>query len=283
MVKMKTLIDVDQVKINLDNPNWQIIDCRFSLADTQAGYKAYQDQHVRGAMYAHLDDHLSGTVIDGRTGRHPLPEINAWFDQVSQWGLDASKQVVAYDDSGGAFAARLWWLLRWTGHESVAVLDGGWQACLDSNLPTDRLMPVQPSNESDSTQYDTHPALTKQVSVEQVMEDDFLLLDARDEARFRGEIEPIDPVAGHIPGALCAPFSGNLTENGFFKTKAELQDRFSGFTAESESKPLVCYCGSGVTATHNILAMVHAGLSEPALYPGSWSEWITDPNRPVEK
>jgi thiosulfate/3-mercaptopyruvate sulfurtransferase len=280
---MRTLIDVDQVRINLDNPNWQIIDCRFSLADEGSGFRAYQDQHIRGAIYAHLNNQLSGTVIAGKTGRHPLPEINDWIDQVLAWGLNPSKQVVAYDDAGGAFAARLWWLLRWIGHESVAVLDGGWQAWIGSDLPTNRLAPMQRPLDSDTTQYDSDPGLTKQVSVVQMMDHDFLLLDARDEARFRGEIEPIDPVAGHIPGAVCAPFSDNLGADGFFKSKAELTDRFTNLITPSEHRPVVCYCGSGVTATHNILAMVHAGLPEPGLYPGSWSEWITDPERPIEQ
>ena len=282
-IAMRTLIDVDQVRINLDNPDWQIVDCRFSLADEEAGFRAYQDQHIRGAIYAHLDNHLSGPVIEGKTGRHPLPEVNDWIDRVLLWGLDPSKQVVAYDDAGGAFAARLWWLLRWIGHESVAVLDGGWQAWIESDLPTNQLEPMQRPIDADTTQYDSDPGLTKQASVAQVMDHDFLLLDARDHARFRGEVEPIDPVAGHIPGAVCAPFADNLASDGRFKSKSELLDRFSDLTTPSKHKPVVCYCGSGVTATHNILAMVHAGLSEPALYPGSWSEWITDPDRPIEK
>jgi thiosulfate/3-mercaptopyruvate sulfurtransferase len=280
---MRTLVDIDQVRINLDNPGWQLIDCRFSLADEEAGFSAYQEQHIRGAIYAHLNNHLSGTVIEGKTGRHPLPEISDWIDQVLEWGLNPSKQVVAYDDAGGAFAARLWWLLRWIGHESVAVLDGGWQAWIGSDLSTSSLVPMQRPVDSDTTQYDSNPGLTKQVGAAQVMSQDLLLLDARDPARFRGEIEPIDPVAGHIPGAICAPFADNLNSDGFFKSRQDLLERFNELTALHDHKPVVCYCGSGVTATHNILAMVHAGLSEPALYSGSWSEWITDPDRPIAK
>jgi thiosulfate/3-mercaptopyruvate sulfurtransferase len=280
---MRTLLDIQQLRVNLDNPDWQVIDCRFSLTDAEAGLKAYQEQHIRGAIYAHLNDNLSGTVIAGTTGRHPLPEIGTWIEQVLQWGINPSKQVIAYDDAGGAFAARLWWLLRWIGHESVAVLDGGWQAWLAQNQPTNNLAPMQRPPDNDNTEYDSNPGLTSQVTASQITDDHYLLIDARDEARYRGEVEPIDPVAGHIPGAQCMPFSENLDSDGFFKPITQLQQRFAPLLDSNNHKPVVCYCGSGVTAAHNILAMVHAGLSEPALYPGSWSEWITDPRRPIEK
>ncbi len=278
---MHTIIDIDQLETHLDDPDWQVIDCRFSLANKEEGYQAYQDQHISGALYAHLNDQLSGAVIAGKTGRHPLPEKSTWIEQVLSWGIKPSKQVIAYDDMGGAFAARLWWLLRWIGHESVAVLDGGWQAWQNRHLPTDGLIPGLSRNNPGKDRYDGLPEQTRQADVEQVMKADSLLLDARDEARYRGEVEPIDPVAGHIPGAICVPFSDNLTQAGTFKSKQELQRRFAAILAGSEHQSVICYCGSGVTATHNILAMVHAGLREPMLYPGSWSEYVTDPDRPI--
>ena len=189
------------------------------------------------------------------------------------YGAQAETQVVAYDDMGGMFAARLWWMVRWTGHRAVAVLDGGYQAWLERG---GRHTPI----DADRTRAVPPPVSMRQVR-EHVDAGTWTFVDARASDRFRGENETIDPVAGHIADALSAPFQGNLGENGRFLEPAALQRRFNALLADEGGKPVVCYCGSGVTAAHNVLAMVHAGLPEPALYPGSWSEWITEPGNPV--
>ncbi len=280
---MNTIISADELETHLADPNWLVFDCRFSLANEQQGYAHYREQHVTGARYAHLNHNLSGTIVPGKTGRHPLPDRNVWLQQVGLWGIDPAKQVVAYDDMGGAFAARLWWLLRWIGHDRIAVLDGGWQTWCRQQKPVDDRIPESEHSNPAQSPYQTLPSLTRQVTIEQLTAGRYLLLDARDEPRYRGEVEPIDPVAGHIPGALCMPFSGNLAPDGHFKSTAELHARFTSLPHGTDALPIACYCGSGVTASHNILAMVHAGMPEPALYPGSWSEWILDPARPIER
>lgn len=249
----------------------RVFDCRFDLADADAGGQRYMEGHIPGAAYLHLKIDLSGPVDPGRTGRHPLPARTAFEALLTRHGATPETQVVAYDDMGGMFAARLWWMVRWNGHGAVAVLDGGYQAWLEregTHTATDSVRP---------------PSVPSPVSMQHLRErtGTWTLLDARASDRFRGENETIDPVAGHIPGALNAPFQGNLGDDGRFLEPAALQRRFDALLADQEGKPVVCYCGSGVTAAHNVLAMVHAGMPEPALYPGSWSEWITDPGNPV--
>ena len=271
-----TLISVQDLADNFDKGQWQVFDCRFSLQDENAGRKAYDTAHIPGARYADMKQQLSAPHIPGETGRHPLPERSQWLERVEHWGIEPQTQVVLYDDVGGATAARMWWMLRWAGHERVAVLDGGWQAWQAAGLPESDEEPAPPTPAKES--HEALPALAKLVEVAGIDLQNQCLLDARDEARYRGEAEPIDPVAGHIPGALCLPYSGNLDGDGQFRDRASLQQRFAVLPG---GRPVVCYCGSGVTAAHNILAMVHAGLPEPILYAGSWSEWITDPDRPV--
>ena len=251
----------------------RVFDCRFDLADADAGGRRYAEGHIPEAVYLHLNVDLSAPVEPGRTGRHPLPGRATFEALLAEHGVTTEMQVVAYDDLGGMFAARLWWMVRWSGHRAVAVLDGGYRAWLEregTHTP------------SDST---PAPAPPPPVSMQQIREHvdagTWTLLDARASDRFRGENETIDPVAGHIAGALNAPFQGNLGDDGRFLESAALQRRFDALLADAGGKPVVCYCGSGVTAAHNVLAMVHAGLPEPALYPGSWSEWITDPDSPI--
>jgi thiosulfate/3-mercaptopyruvate sulfurtransferase len=276
---MNELIKVKGLKEMMSDPDVLVFDCRFNLLQPEAGHADYLQKHIAGALYADLNKDLSSPHIAGKTGRHPLPDRSMWIAKVQHWGISPDKLVVAYDDAGGAFAARLWWLLRWIGHERVGVLDGGWQAWLANQGQTDGgEQSSQPTSDYD---YATCESLCSEVTVQDVDASEYQLVDAREMVRFRGEYEPIDPVAGHIPGAMCSPMSGNLEKNGFFKKAAELQEKFAGL--ERSGKPLLCYCGSGVTATHNILALRIAGFEEPALYAGSWSEWITDPLRPVAR
>lgn len=276
---MNTLISVAQLSALLGEATIMIFDCRFTLAEPAAGRGAYRQAHIPGAYFADMNQDLSTPHIPGKTGRHPLPAKGDWIARVRSWGLHPGIQVVLYDDNGGASAARMWWMLQWIGHEKVAVLNGGWQAWMGTNNP---VTDVVPAPHAPSTfDYASQRPAARLVSVEEVNGRAQLLLDARDPSRFRGEVEPIDPVAGHIPGAVCSPFSANLNPGGAFKTAEELRAKFAA--AGRSEVPVVCYCGSGITACHNILAMRIAGLPMPALYAGSWSEWITDPARPVER
>ena len=270
-----TLISADDLAtLVTNNAPLRIFDCRAQLGNPQRGAELFAIGHIAGALHADLDRHLSAPP--GDRGRHPLPHKEAWLAQVQQWGLQPEEQVVVYDDVGGQTAARAWWMFRWLGHQAVAVLDGGmqhWSMPLESGSEAK----TQPSHFSATS------GLTRLWQATQVMENlqtqEHALLDARSAARFRGEEEPIDPVAGHIPNAVCLPSADNLTEAGLFKSPAALRQRFAHLQADKT----VCYCGSGVTATHNVLAMKIAGLAEPALYADSWSGWITDSTRPIAR
>ena len=274
-----TLIGADLLSTHLTSPLWRVIDCRFSLDNPARGYQDYLTSHIPGALYAHLNDDLSSLIIPGKTGRHPLPNIAALIEKINVWGIDHHTQVVVYDDNTGAFAARLWWLLRWLGHKKVAVLNGGWDHW-SKQYSSDNQIPHYEKTHFIAT---IHPEKVVDASfvLSAIKNHTHTLLDARALERYHGEQEPIDPVAGHIPTALCVPFAGNLTEAGLFKSPTELAARFDPWIKNNQG--VVCYCGSGVTATHNILAFVHAGFDEPQLYAGSWSEWITDPSRPTTK
>ncbi|MFZ6027972.1 MAG: sulfurtransferase [Chloroflexota bacterium] len=276
-----TLITPLELAAHLDDPNWIVVDCRFSLADTGRGRAAYEQAHVAGAIYAHLNDDLSSTVIPGVTGRHPLPAPEAAAAAFGRLGISPGMQVVAYDDMGGALAAaRLWWMLRWLGHEAVAVLDGGWQRWLGENLPTRRSIETRPLQAFTAQM---RPELMVNAAQVDAMRQDpaARLLDARTADRYRGENETIDPVAGHIPGAVSAPFIENLTSAGTFAPREQLQARYRALLGNIPAESVAVYCGSGVTAIHNLLAMKVAGLGDARLYPGSWSEWITNPERPT--
>ena len=274
-----TLIDTGTLAGKLNAPAWVVIDCRFSLSDTGAGERAYLEAHIPGARYAHLDRDLS-SPITADSGRHPLPDVSALAKRLGEWGIDRHSQVVAYDDSGGAMAVRLWWLLRWLGHEGVAVLDGGWQKwCREGREITASMPQVQ------AKAFIPHPDDGKWLSTPQIQAamaaGDILLLDARTAERFRGEHEPIDPVAGHVPGAANFPLQQNLAADGSFLTAEELHVLYERRLQGRGAAEVVHMCGSGVTAAHNLLAMEHAGLHGSRLYAGSWSEWIRDPQRPV--
>lgn len=268
-----TLIEASHLK--LDNDDWAIIDTRFYLAEPDKGEAAYLAGHIPGAVYAHLDRDLSATPT-GTNGRHPLPSAEHMAERFSSWGIDEDVQVVAYDDVGGQFAARLWWMLRYLGHHAVAVLNGGLPA-FDGELRTGREQRTARSftpQARESMRIDVDALVTTR--------HEHLLVDARAGERFRGESETLDPVAGHIPGANSLPCASNLDGDGRFIPTDELRARFTPVIGERDASEVVSYCGSGVTACHNLLAMETAGIYGARLYPGSWSEWCADESRPVE-
>lgn len=273
-----TLIDAATLHAHLTDPNWIVVDCRFNLMATDAGRLAYHEAHLPGARYAHLDEDLAGTVT-ATTGRHPLPDPARLAPRLGEWGIDQATQVVVYDDLGGMLAAaRLWWLLRWLGHPAVAVLNGGLTAWRAAGLPLTAELPDGSPTVFTAQPDDRLWLTTAQV---QALPAENVLLDARGAARYRGEVEPIDPVAGHIPGAINLPTEGHLASDGRFLPVAELRARFAAVLGERAATRVVHCCGSGVTACHNLLAMEAAGLQGSRVYAGSWSEWIRDPARPV--
>jgi thiosulfate/3-mercaptopyruvate sulfurtransferase len=258
-----------------------IFDCRFDLADPKAGETAYVDGHIFGAFYAHLDRDLSGTAT-GKNGRHPLPDRDALVRQLAACGLSKGQQVVAYDAQGGMYAARLWWLLRWLGHESVAVLDGGLQAWLAAGFKLDTAPPEAPP-EGDFVPGEPLATTADAAAIERNLSShERLVVDARAPDRYRGENETLDPIGGHIPGAANRFFKDNLGPDGRFKPAAILREEFIQVLGKDrQSERVISQCGSGVTACHNLLAMEIAGLHGASLYPGSWSEWCADKRRPV--
>jgi thiosulfate/3-mercaptopyruvate sulfurtransferase len=279
LVIFTTLISVAELSGHLDDPNWVICDCRHDLADTGAGRRAYSESHIPGARFAHLDQDLSAPKT-GKNGRHPLPDPQRFIRRLGELGVDNAKQVVAYDASGGYYAARLWWMLRWLGHESAAVLDGGWDAWLKAAHPiTDRLPVIKGVRFTmrirNEAVVDAGPVVAS------LGKPGPLLVDARSPDRFRGENETLDPVAGHVPGAVNRFFKLNLETDGRFKAATTLRREFNQLLGVHAPGDVAHYCGSGVTACHNLLAMEIAGLAGSRLYPGSWSEWVADPSRPV--
>jgi len=271
LISVATCLDQGQAA------DWSLIDCRFDLADKAWGAAAYREGHIPGAYYAHLEDDLSASP-GADSGRHPLPDWQAFADRLSRWGIHRDTQVVVYDQGAGAFAARLWWLLRSVGHARVAVLDGGWAAWQSAGGPESHEVPnshLQPVDLSPGGGWVT----TEQVE-KNLRSREFSLIDARSRGRFAGRMEPIDPVAGHIPGAKNCPFEQNLDANGRFHPPAVLRTAWLKGLQGTPPAAVVHMCGSGVTACHNLLAMEIAGLPGSRLYVGSWSEWIRA-DRPV--
>jgi len=276
----RPLISADELAGRFESDDWAVIDCRFYLAEPDLGESEYLESHIPGAVYAHLERDLSAPKT-GTNGRHPLPSIAIMQEQFSAWGIDAEVQVVAYDADAGQIAARLWWMLRYLGHDHVAVLEGGFKAWKEAGLPTrDR----REEQRARSFQAEPHESMRIDIAdlLELNTEKPRLLIDARDPERYRGDSEPIDPVAGRVPGARNRPWQENLDQNGLFLPSEALREHFAKVLRGSPPDAAVVYCGSGVTACHNLLAMEHAGIRGARLYPGSWSEWCADPSRPVE-
>lgn len=278
-----SVVDAPTLLAGIEDPDLRLFDCRFSLADPEAGHRAYAEGHLPGAAYADLDAHLSSR-IGPTTGRHPLPDparLAAWLGDC---GVSSRARVVVYDDVGGGFAVRLWWLLRWIGHDRVALLDGGLQAWIASGGALTREVPHHEPGEltarPDDTRWITTEALAAELAAD-LTAGRLTLIDARAPERFQGDREPIDPVAGHIPGAINLPLTDNLDTDGRFLSAERLRERFTRAIGPARPSSVVHTCGSGVNACHNLLAMELAGLHGSRLYAGSWSEWIRSPERPV--
>ena len=273
------LISPTELHPHLDDPRWVIADCRFDLASPSKGLTDYLEAHVPGAVYAHLERDLSGPPSGG-DGRHPLPPPPILSATFSRWGIGPGVQVVVYDEEGGSIAGRLWWCLRYLGHNDVAVLDGGMPAWLEMGGPVRsgeeraRDARFEPSLQRGllATAADVLAGLKTRATV---------LIDSRAPERYRGDEEPLDPVAGHIPGALNRPWRDNILPNGRMRPAQALRAEFERLLAGREPATAIMYCGSGVTACHNLLALEHAGLSGGRLYAGSWSEWCSDVSRPI--
>lgn len=277
------LISTNAAANLLDDPGCVFIDCRFDLAKADWGEQQYLAAHIPGAAYAHLDRDLSGPKT-GRNGRHPLPDMEQFKARLGQWGIGPGAQVVVYDQNSGMWASRLWWMLRYLGHQAVAVLDGGFAKWLAEGRPTRQ-------GEDEETlslvTFVGEPRPDMRVSAEEVerlrADPAYRVMDSRAPERYRGEVEPIDPVAGHIPGAVNHFNLSNVNPDGTFRSSEELRQKFLAVLGDAPPSNAVTYCGSGVAAAHNILAMEIAGLAGVKLYPGSWSEWCADPVRPVAR
>ena len=270
-----TLIDAQTLALHRAAPDWLVVDCQYDLTDKSAGYQRYLTEHVPGAVYADLQRDLSSPHPVTDRGRHPMPSVAQLERQLSALGVSNHKQVVAYDNAGGAFAARLWWLLNYAGHERVAVLDGGLQAWQQAGYATAAIETQVTDGRFTATL--NSGRLVQLQEVHAIPR----LVDSREAPRYAGAAEPIDPVAGHIPGAWNRPWKDNLDAQGKFQSPQRLWQAFAGLYADVAALDVTFYCGSGVSACHNLLAAVHAGYPLPRLYAGSWSEWCADPARPV--
>ena len=279
-MKFTTLISPDQLAQHLGDQNWVIFDCRFTLKNPESGRQSYEKGHIPGARYAHLNDDLSGEITS-TSGRHPLPDPILLTQKLGAWGVNNNTQVVVYDDSFGTMAVRMWWLLRWLGHDAVALLDGGLPLWIKEGHETSTEIPSITPTEflatvNDSMWVDSH-------DVQLALQQNKIIIDARAEERFLAYIEPLDKIAGHIPGTINSPVEDNLDNYGKLLSAEELRSQYLQLIDGSPSEQVIHMCGSGVTACQNILAMEMAGLPGSKLYVGSWSEWITDPSRPISQ
>ncbi|MEQ8205217.1 MAG: sulfurtransferase [Woeseia sp.] len=274
------LVSVDELSRHLDDPNWRIVDCRFDLMNTEKGREDFAAGHIPGAVYAHLDNDLAA-AISPETGRHPLPDVPVIEATLRRYGISSGTQVVVYDAAGGGLAARLWWMLRWLGHSRVAVLDGGMAAWRGQALDVEQAAKTPPQGAFHANPRPEWVIDTNELSERLGGDTAPLLVDAREASRYLGQSEPIDSRAGHVPGAVNYPFAENLQADGHWRTPAQLATQWDALFSGKVPSEWAVMCGSGVTACHLALSAHLAGLTPPRLYPGSWSEWIRDPARPV--
>ena len=274
------LIDCEKLHSQLRDPGLRIVDCRLELLDADAGRRLYEAEHIPGAVFADLDQDLAAPVTKG-SGRHPLPESTAMAATFGMLGISGETRVVVYDQGNGALAARCWWLLRWLGHRETFLLDGGFARWQELSLQTEAgTVDVQTARFEPNPQHDL--VLTSDEIVAAGADCRALqLVDARDQDRFAGISEPIDPVAGHVPGAINVPYEANLNPDGTWKSRDELRELWDKTLGPRAGQPWSVMCGSGVTACHHVISGLLAGLPEPRVYVGSWSEWIADPERPI--
>lgn len=280
MTKHGQLIEVSELQELIAADNCRIVDCRFDLMQPEKGCEEYLAGHIPGAVFADLDRDLAGPVSE-TTGRHPLPDVETFKATLEGFGIDAETRVVAYDYASGALAARLWWMLRWFGHADVALLNGGLRAWLAAGGVLETTVPEYARTRLAASPDASLVATTEEISAALSEERALALVDARDAPRFAGQKEPIDAVAGHIPGALNLPFSEAIHEDGTWKSAQELRRLWAGLFGTESPPPFTVMCGSGVTACHLALSAEIAGLGVPRVYVGSWSEWIRDASRPV--
>ncbi len=271
-----TLIDVETLSRHVADPDWVVVDCRFSLDDTEWGRRDYETAHIPGAVYAHLDEVLSNPPTTDN-GRHPLPPPEIIRERLGQLGIAADKQVVAYDTANGMIAARLWWMLRYMGHEAAAVLDGGWQAWQAADLPQ------QTGIEENAPRQFSGAPRTDWVVLAKAVPNAPLLVDSRAPERYHGREEPIDPIPGRIPGAVNYFYQKNWSADGLYLSPEQIRRQLKAVLGDTTPAEAIFYCGSGVSACVNLLALVHAGLGDGRLYAGAWSDWITNPARPIER
>jgi len=282
MTTPRTYIEAETLAAQLGDERLRLFDCRSDLTDPEAGRAAYARGHLPGARYADLNRDLSAPVT-AATGRHPLPDPARFEATLRQWGVNGDSIVVAYDDRNGAYAARLWWMLRWLGHDEVRVLDGGYARWTHLGLPTvTDAAPQLPQGDFAARPRDSMVVTAADVALAG-RDASARVLDARGAERFRGEVEPIDAVAGHVPGAVNHPYTTSLASDGRTLPPPQLRSSFAASLGEVPAPRTIAMCGSGVTACHILLALEHAGLEGGRLYAGSWSEWIRDPSRPVAK
>jgi thiosulfate/3-mercaptopyruvate sulfurtransferase len=274
------LIRPDALLRRLDDERVVVIDCRFNLADPGAGRSEWRAAHIPGARYAHLDDDLAGPV-QARGGRHPLPDPGAFGQRLADWGVSEEQLVVAYDNAGGAIAGRLWWLMRSYGHREVRVLDGGFAAWLAGQLPIEHSTPAPNAVTQRALVPGQMPTVDAAGVEEGLRDGSRVLIDVRDAARFAGQTEPLDKVAGHVPGAVNLPLGDNVDAAGYFLGPRDMRKRFERVLNGRPARDAIVMCGSGVSACQTLVALEHAGLDGAALYAGSWSDWISDPSRPV--
>lgn len=273
-----TLITVDELDANLDNPKFVIFDCRHELTNPDFGDAEYAQSHLPNAHFASVDRDLAAAP-NGSNGRHPLPEVATFAAWLGSKGVTDGVQVIGYDNAAGVYSSRLWWMLRWLGHDAVAVLDGGWNAWLKAGKATTQEVPK--ATPATFTPRIRDVNVNADYVLANLESDGMLVIDARSNDRFHGQNETIDPVAGHIPGALNRLFKNNVNEQGRFRSGEELRREFETLIGDTPVQNVVHQCGSGVSACHNLLAMELAGMNGSRLYPGSWSEWVADPKRPV--